>query len=158
MAVLFVVPLVALYFVVIRSVDRYMPEPWWLLFLCLAWGAVGAVVPSVVGGLLGQEALASALNPQHTEQGVKLVENTAATFLAPLVEEPAKALGLLAIYAFSRRRVHETHGPLSGMVYGGIIGLGFTFTEDISISWELQSKLVLRAFLGCIFSEQFYWG
>ena len=57
MAVLFVVPLVALYFVVIRSVDRYMPEPWWLLFLCLAWGAVGAVVPSVVGGLLGRSSV-----------------------------------------------------------------------------------------------------
>ncbi len=45
LAILFVVPLVALYFVVIRSVDRYMPEPWWLLFLCLVWGAVGAVIP-----------------------------------------------------------------------------------------------------------------
>ena len=118
LAILFVVPLVALYFVVIRSVDRYMPEPWWLLFLCLVWGSVGAVIPSVVGGLLGQEALAATLNPQQTEEGAVLVENTAATFIAPLVEEPAKAIGLLAIYFFSRRRVHETHGPLSGMVYG----------------------------------------
>lgn len=151
LAVLFVVPLVALYFVVIRSVDRYMPEPWWLLFLCLAWGAVGAVVPSVVGGLLGQEALASALNPQHTEQGVKLVENTAATFLAPLVEEPAKALGLLAIYAFSRRRVHETHGPLSGMVYGGIIGLGFTFTEDILYIVGAAEQVGAAGFFGVYF-------
>ena len=54
-----------------------------------------------------------------------------ATFVAPPVEEAAKALGLLAIYLFSKRRVPESHGPLSGVVYGGIIGLGFTLTEDV---------------------------
>jgi len=151
MAILFVLPLVALYFVVIRSVDRYMPEPWWLLFLCLVWGAVGAVIPSVVGGLLGQEALTAALNPLDTKQGSVLVENTAATFLAPLVEEPAKALGLLAIYFFSRRRVHETHGPLSGMVYGGIIGLGFTFTEDILYIVGAAEQVGVAGFFGVYF-------
>ena len=62
LAVLFVVPLVVVYFIIIRSVDRYAPEPWWLLFLCLAWGAVGAVVPSVGGGLIGQEVLNVPLN------------------------------------------------------------------------------------------------
>ena len=151
MAILFVVPLVALYFVVIRSVDRYMPEPWWLLFLCLIWGAVGAVIPSLAGGLLGQEALAAALNPLDTKQGSVLVENTAATFLAPLVEEPAKAFGLLAIYFFSRRRVHETHGPLSGMVYGGIIGLGFTFTEDLLYIVGAAEKFGGAGFFGVYF-------
>jgi len=151
LAILFVVPLVALYFVVIRSVDRYMPEPWWLLFLCLAWGAVGAVIPSVFGGLLGQEALTAALNPLDTKQGSVLVENTAATFLAPLVEEPAKALGLLVIYFFSRRRVHETHGPLSGVVYGGIIGLGFTFTEDILYIVGAAEQVGVAGFFGVYF-------
>ena len=151
LAILFVVPLVALYFVVIRSVDRYMPEPWWLLFLCLVWGSVGAVIPSVVGGLLGQEALAAALNPQQTEEGAVLVENTAATFIAPLVEEPAKAIGLLAIYFFSRRRVHETHGPLSGMVYGGIIGLGFTLTEDILYIAGAAEQVGVAGFFGVYF-------
>ena len=151
MAILFVVPLVALYFVVIRSVDRYMPEPWWLLFLCLVWGAVGAVIPSMVGGLLGQEALAAALNPEQTEQGAVLVENTAATFMAPLIEEPAKAIGLLVIYFFSRRRVHETHGPLSGMVYGGIIGLGFTLTEDILYIVGAAKQVGVAGFFGVYF-------
>ncbi|SVE06698.1 uncharacterized protein METZ01_LOCUS459552, partial [marine metagenome] len=116
LAILFVVPLVVVYFIIIRSVDRYAPAPLWHLYLCLVWGAVGAVIPSVVGGLLGQEALNMALNEHDTKQGAEIVENASATFVAPLVEEPAKALGLLAIYVLSRRRVHETHGPLDGVV------------------------------------------
>ena len=92
LAILFVVPLVALYFVVIRSVDRYAPEPWWLLYLCLVWGAVGAVIPSIAGGLLGQEALATTFNALDTQKTAELVENTTATFIAPLIEEPFKEL------------------------------------------------------------------
>ena len=72
LAVLFVVPLVVFYFIIIRSVDRYAPEPWWLLFLCLIWGSVGAVVPSVVGGVLGQEALnVASISPEANLKGWK---------------------------------------------------------------------------------------
>ncbi len=158
LAILFVVPLIVVYFIIVRSVDRYAPEPWWLLFLCLVWGAVGAVVPSVVGGLLGQEALSVALNENDTERGAKIVENASATIVAPLVEEPAKALGLLAIYFFSRRRVHETHGPLSGMVYGGIIGLGFTLTEDIMYIIGAASEAGGAGFIGVFFVRTFLLG
>ena len=151
LAVLFVVPLVVVYFIIIRSVDRYAPEPWWLLFLCLVWGAVGAAVPSVVGGLIGQEVLNVALNEDDTKRGAEIVENASATFVAPLVEEPAKALGLLAVYLFLRRRVHETHGPLSGMVYGGIIGLGFTLTEDIMYIIDAATEAGGAGFIGVFF-------
>ncbi len=151
LAILFVVPLVALYFVVIRSVDRYAPEPWWLLYLCLVWGAVGAVIPSIAGGLLGQEALATTFNALDTQKTAELVENTTATFIAPLIEEPSKAFGLLLIYFFSRRRVHETHGPLSGVVYGGIIGLGFTLTEDILYMVGAAEQFGGKGFFGMYF-------
>ena len=151
LAILFVVPLVALYFVVIRSVDRYAPEPWWLLYLCLVWGAVGAVIPSVAGGVLGQEALATTFDSLEAEKAAELVENTTATFVAPMVEEPSKAFGLLLIYFFSRRRVHETHGPLSGVVYGGIIGLGFTLTEDILYIVGAAQEFGGKGFFGMYF-------
>ena len=151
LAILFVVPLVVVYFIIIRSVDRYAPAPLWHLYLCLVWGAVGAVIPSVVGGLLGQEALNMALNEHDTKQGAEIVENASATFVAPLVEEPAKALGLLAIYVLARRRVHETHGPLDGVVYGGIIGLGFTLTEDIMYIIGAASEAGGAGFIGVFF-------
>ena len=64
LAILFVVPLVLFYLLAIRSVDRFAPAPWWLLFLCLMWGAVGAVVPSVAAGMFGQEALDRAFDAE----------------------------------------------------------------------------------------------
>ena len=151
LAILGVVPLVLAYFIVIRSVDRYAPEPWWVLFVCFAWGAVGAVILSILVSVVGEGALVAALNPEDTSAGQKLVNNTAATFMAPLVEEPAKALGLLAIYLFASRRVDETHGPLAGMVYGGIIGLGFTLTEDILYIVEAGKELGGTGFFGVFF-------
>ena len=128
LAILFVIPAVMIYFIIIRSVDRYAPEPLWLLFLCLVWGSVGAVIISLVGDGLGQWLISLLLQRPMDDETVNA---TAAVFVAPPVEETAKALGILAIYVFSRRRVHETHGPLDGVIYGGIIGLGFTLTEDI---------------------------
>ncbi len=127
-AIVLVVPLVAVYFLLIRSMDRYHPAPWWKLALCLAWGAVGAVGISVVGDLLGQGAISFAMDLDFDDEQVF---NASATFVAPLVEEPAKALGLLFIYIFSKKRGHESLGPLRGAVFGGIIGLGFTLSEDI---------------------------
>lgn len=126
--IVLVVPLVAVYFLLIRSMDRYHPAPWWVLVLCLVWGAVGAVGLSVVGDLLGQGAISFAMELDFDDEQVF---NASATFVAPLVEEPAKALGLLFIYLISRKRGHESLGPLRGAVFGGIIGLGFTLTEDI---------------------------
>ena len=148
LAILFVAPLVGIYFIIIRSVDRYAPEPWWLLFVCLMWGALGAVMLASAGNWIGAEAIAAALERTSDDE---MVGNATATFVAPLIEEPAKALGLLAIFMFSTRRVHETHGPLSGMVYGGIIGLGFTFTEDIDYIVRGGNAVGGEGFFGLLF-------
>jgi RsiW-degrading membrane proteinase PrsW (M82 family) len=148
LAILFVAPLVGFYFIIIRSVDRYAPEPWWLLFVCLMWGALGAVMLASAGNWIGAEALGAVLGRASDDE---LVGHATATFVAPLIEEPAKALGLLAIFLFSRRRVHETHGPLSGMVYGGIIGLGFTFTEDIDYIVRGANEAGGAGFIGLLF-------
>ncbi|MGL1654814.1 PrsW family glutamic-type intramembrane protease, partial [Vibrio parahaemolyticus] len=47
---------------------------------------------------------------------------------APIVEEIAKGLGLLLLYAGARRYLD---GPVDGIVYGALIGAGFAFTENI---------------------------
>ena len=53
LAILFVVPLVL--FTYWPSGQWILaPALWWLLFLCLMWGAVGAVVPSVAASMFGQ--------------------------------------------------------------------------------------------------------
>jgi hypothetical protein len=48
--------------------------------------------------------------------------------LAPLVEEPVKALALIALFMFARR---EFDGILDGIVYGALIGFGFAMTENL---------------------------
>ena len=148
LAILFVIPAMMIYFIIIRSVDRYAPEPLWVLFLCLVWGAVGAVIISMVGDGLGQWFISLALQRPMDDETVFAA---AATFVAPPVEEFAKALGLLAVYVFARRRVHETHGPLDGVVYGGIIGLGFSLSEDIIYIIGAGNESGGAGFLGLYF-------
>ena len=49
-------------------------------------------------------------------------------FAAPAIEEVAKAAVLAALLLARRdRRV----GPLDGIVYGGLVGVGFAFTENV---------------------------
>ena len=47
---------------------------------------------------------------------------------APFVEEIVKAAVLYAIYRWRR---HEFDGVLDGIVYAGMVGLGFAFTETV---------------------------
>jgi hypothetical protein len=48
--------------------------------------------------------------------------------LAPLVEEPIKALALVALFQFARA---EIDGTLDGIVYGALVGFGFSMTENL---------------------------
>ena len=52
--------------------------------------------------------------------------------IAPLIEEFFKGLGILLLFLIALRTRKSLRGPLSGLVYGGVIGLGFSLTEDIS--------------------------
>lgn len=89
--------------------DRYDREPLWLFALAFLWGAIG-------GALL-------AFVTNHAAAGV---EATRLIQLAPLVEEPAKALVLLLIVT-SRHFDNTT----DGFVYGAAAGLGFGMTENL---------------------------
>jgi protease PrsW len=60
-----------------------------------------------------------------------LVDASTASFVAPLVEESSKGFGLLVLWAISSLWVKEIDGALDGAIYGGVIGLGFTMTEDV---------------------------
>jgi RsiW-degrading membrane proteinase PrsW (M82 family) len=95
--------------------DRYEPEPARYRLAALGWGAVAAVAFSFVG-----EQLVFALS------GTNEVVNVAVA--APVVEELGKGLFLVAVVIFRRA---ELHGPLDGIIYGALVGIGFAFVEDI---------------------------
>src|SRR3954470_16921727 len=106
-----VVPLVAAYL----WLDRYEPEPRGLLALGLLWGAFvacfAAVVLEGIGGVVAG-----------------LTGDAGSAVLAPVVEEACKGAFLVVLLWWRR---DELDGVLDGIVYAGMLGIGFAFTENI---------------------------
>ncbi|GAA2114945.1 PrsW family intramembrane metalloprotease [Nocardioides bigeumensis] len=111
LAALPVGPLVACYL----WLDRYEPEPKSLLATGLVWGGfvatAGTLVIQGVGGLF-----------------VPISESASLAIAAPVVEEAAKGCFLLLLLWWRR---HELDGILDGLVYAGMVGIGFAFVENI---------------------------
>nr|WP_285750069.1 PrsW family intramembrane metalloprotease [Lentzea sp. NBRC 105346] len=101
-------------------VDRWEPEPAQMLLYAFLWGACGATITS-----LPFNQTAQVLGALLTGTDGSAV---AAVVAAPIVEEAAKGVFLLAVYL---RRRHEYDGVVDGMVYAGIVAAGFAFTENI---------------------------
>jgi len=115
------IPAVVYAWIVIR-LDWYEQEPPRALAFAFAWGAVGAVVFSVLGGIVFQFAVADALGSADLGSAASIVIG------APLIEETFKGIALVALTLAYRRELDNT---LDGLIYGALIGLGFAFTENI---------------------------
>ncbi|KAB2809213.1 PrsW family intramembrane metalloprotease [Pimelobacter simplex] len=111
LAALPVGPVVAAYL----WLDRYEPEPRVLLASGLAWGAFVATMAAIViqglGGLI-----------------VGFTDDASLAIAAPVIEEASKGLFLVLLLWWRRA---EIDGVLDGIVYAGMVGVGFAFTENI---------------------------
>jgi len=116
---------VLFYGLLIKGVDRYEPEPIWLLMVCFFWGALGATFGSLIFNTIGGSVVYAAVGPSQAAQGLT------ASFIAPPVEESFKGSFMLVVWAASALWLKELDGALDGAIYGGVIGLGFTLTEDV---------------------------
>jgi protease PrsW len=111
LALLPVGPLVACYL----WLDRYEPEPMPLLATAFLWGALVAT--------------AAALLVQAVDQAVNgSSEVWSAVVMAPITEEAGKGVFVLLLL-WARR--HVIDGVLDGLVYAGLVGVGFAFPENI---------------------------
>jgi len=128
------------YGLAIKGVDRYEPEPWWLLVICFFWGALGATFGSLIFNTIGGSVVYSAVGTGQAAQGLT------ASFIAPPVEESFKGVFLLVVWAASALWLKELDGALDGAIYGGVIGLGFTLTEDVLYIMRGTSQGGLAAF------------
>ncbi|QEW02652.1 PrsW family intramembrane metalloprotease [Microbacterium lushaniae] len=113
--VLAAVPFVGVWLAV-RIVDRWEPEPRGLVVFAIAWGAIASVAIA-----LGVDLVLVLLFGVGDSWVGSVVQ-------APVVEEIAKGLGVVLIYATARRAFN---GPVDGVVYGALVGAGFAFTENI---------------------------
>lgn len=109
------------YVLIFYWADRYEREPKWLVTVAFLWGAIPAVVGSVVAELL----LGIPLATDAPSLGTEVVESA---LFAPVVEELAKGAALLGIFLWFR---HEFDGVLDGLIYGALIGFGFAMTENL---------------------------
>lgn len=116
------VPL-AIVLLAVRWVDRWEPEPRWALWFAFLWGAAVSVAIALVVDL-GVQLFTALSSPA----GATTDETLQAVVQAPIVEEVAKGIGVLLIYAFSRAHFD---GPVDGLVYGATVAAGFAFTENI---------------------------
>ncbi len=105
--------------------DRYDPEPFWLLALAFAWGALVAVVVSFILNTLFGIGVAETIGGQ----GGEILGNVLGAIVsAPIVEEASKGVGLLILLIFFRRYFDDI---LDGIVFAGIIALGFATVENV---------------------------
>ena len=121
-----VTPIVLTYLFFIRWVDRFEPEPWWLISAAFVWGACFATLG---GGITS--SIAQAFTTALFDASPKDMDVLGATVFAPIFEESFKGFGVALIALASVLGLRELDGPLDGAIYGGDVGLGFTLTEDI---------------------------
>lgn len=101
--------------------DRYDPEPLWLLSLAFAWGALVAVFVSFIANTAVGIGVSALIDPMAgTIAG--------AVIAAPFFEELTKGAGLLVIVLFFRRYFD---GILDGIIFAGVIALGFATVENV---------------------------
>ncbi len=93
--------------------DRYEREPAWLLILTFIYGGTLAIL----GGIIASQVLISALDITSHQ--------IAASFVAPVTEEPAKGLILVLLLASM-----SFDNMTDGLLYGAATGLGFAATEN----------------------------
>ena len=126
-----------LYSWLLWRLDRYEHEPLHLLAVTFIWGAVPALIVAALA-----EVGIGVLAGERLEPGMD------ATLIAPLIEEPVKALALIGLFLFVRR---EFNGLLDGIVYGALVGFGFAMSENVLYFLANREQLaviwVLRAVL-----------
>ncbi len=114
-----IIPMV-IFMIIVRRLDRYDPEPLWLLLTHFFWGAVGAYVLSLMVNskltalIFGKTAVASG--------NIK----DAAVFIGPPIEECMKALIFILTV-----RLLDFNNLTDGIVYGATVGFGFAMTENM---------------------------
>jgi len=123
------IPTTAFGLFVVRRMDRNEKEPWRLVLVAAAWGAI--VATSLV---IWAETIWDQVAQQTLVPGPGLDASTA--FSAGLLEELAKGLAVVLLFLVMRNDFDDV---VDGIVYGAAVGLGFNFLESIAYMTNLYA-------------------
>jgi RsiW-degrading membrane proteinase PrsW (M82 family) len=116
------VPTTGLGLLVVRRMDRNEKEPWRLVLVAAAWGAIVATSLVIWG-----ESLWESWSVRTFVPGPGLDATSA--FSAGVLEEIAKGTAVLLLFLVMRNDFDDI---VDGIVYGAAVGLGFNFMESLS--------------------------
>src|SRR5205814_5655340 len=123
------VPTTAFGLWVVRRIDRNEKEPWRLVLVAAAWGAVVATSLVIWAETFWDEIAANTLVP-----GPGLDASNA--FSAGLFEELGKGVAVVLLFLVMR---NEFDDVVDGIVYGAAVGLGFNFMETLTYMTNLYA-------------------
>lgn len=138
----------------VARLDRGAHAPRQLLLAAFLWGAVAAPALAVTLNGAVRDWLGAATDPDRAAR-------LTAALAAPAVEELAKAAALAALALVWR---HDLRGVRDGIVFGALIGLGFTMAENLYYfalaavargAGGLAESIWLRAALGGVLHPTF---
>jgi len=139
-------PTTALGLVVVRRLDRNHKEPWRLVLVAAAWGAIVATSLVVWAETIWQTSAQQALVP-----GPGL--DTSLAFMAGILEELSKGLAVLLLFLVMR---NEFDDVVDGIVYGAAVGLGFNYLESISYMTNIYAIFAPEGIGGVAAGIQWY--
>jgi RsiW-degrading membrane proteinase PrsW (M82 family) len=122
LAVALELPLLVIGFWLLRLLRPLSPPPQIWSAAALTWGASAAAGCA----LLANQGLIALWTKT---EGVGFASNWSASLSAPLNEEILKVCGVVMIVLAAPRLVR---GPLDGMIYGALTGLGFQVVENVT--------------------------
>jgi len=102
-------------------IDRFEPEPPWVLGVAFLWGASIAVFFALIFNSLNEGILTAVFGAPDASALTNILS-------APLVEELAKGTALLLLFVWKR---DEFDNVTDGIVYACMVGLGFAMIENV---------------------------
>jgi RsiW-degrading membrane proteinase PrsW (M82 family) len=130
---------------VVRRVDRNEKEPWRLVMVAAAWGAIVASSLVIWGESFWETTAQRSLVP-----GPGLDASLA--FMAGVLEELAKGSAVVLLFLVMRNDFDDV---VDGIVYGAAVGLGFNFMESITYMTNFYAIFSPEGFGG--FAAGFQW-
>jgi RsiW-degrading membrane proteinase PrsW (M82 family) len=140
------IPTTAFGLFVVRRMDRNHKEPWRLVLVAAAWGAIVATSLVVWGETVWETSAQHTLVP-----GPGL--DTSLAFMAGILEELAKGTAVLLLFLVMR---NEFDDVVDGIVYGAAVGLGFNYLESITYMTNEYSIFQAEGFGAAAAGIQWY--